>query len=106
MLSTLEIVAAFQRKLSILKYFKNLKLSLKGPILYQTSLLSQLKGEFFLNMLSYYLKWHINKNLEKMFKNHAEENKRNWNFYEVVERLKSIRIQHVYQPLVENSHFK
>lgn len=48
-----------------------------------------------LNLLSYYLQWHMTKALEKYIQKQGNENMREWTLWTVLERLKSIRIQTV-----------
>jgi len=46
-------------------------------------------------MLSYYLQWHLNQRLSKVYENDGNGKNRRWSFQQIIERLKGVRIQNV-----------
>ena len=66
------------------------------PVYHKTD--DRLKSHIFIVMLAYYLKWHAMKRIKPLIDKDKGGSSKRWDFYHVVERLKSIRLsEKIYQ---------
>ena len=71
------------------KSMKTILLELR-PVYHKTD--DRLKSHIFIVMLAYYLKWHAMLRIKPLFDKDKAGSSKRWDFYHVVERLKSIRL--------------
>lgn len=88
-----QVVGTYKQLAQVEQAFRNIKtVSLQvRPIFHQYD--HRIEAHIFLCMLSYYLQWHMQKRLEPLFATDGKEKDRFWTLENVIERLKSIRIQ-------------
>jgi transposase len=88
-----EIVASYKKLALVEQAFRNLKsvqLEVR-PVYHKTD--DRILCHVFLCMLAYYLQWHMNQRLKPLFDSDGKNKYRQWTFYNVIERLKSLRRQ-------------
>jgi len=90
-----EIVASYKKLTLVEKAFRNLKtvqLEVR-PVYHKTD--DRIRCHVFICMLAYYLQWHMTQRLQPLFANNGKYQKRFWTFENVIERLKSIRMEEI-----------
>jgi transposase len=94
-LSSTDIYKTYKKLINVEQAFRVIKTtSLEiRPVFHHLD--SRIQAHVFLCMLSYYLQWHMNQRLSRVYQKNGEGQHRRWTFQQVIERLKAIRCQKV-----------
>jgi transposase len=94
-LSSKDVYKAYKKLIHVEQAFRVIKThSLEiRPVFHHLD--HRIQAHVFLCMLSYYLQWHMNQRLLDVYQSDGTGKHRRWTFFQVIERLKSIRSQTV-----------
>ena len=92
-LSSEEVYRTYKKLIQVEQAFRIIKThSLEiRPVFHHLD--HRIRAHVFLCMLAYYLQWHMNQKLSEIYQSDGSGKNRRWTFLQVIERLKSIRIQ-------------
>lgn len=91
-----KLVQSYKQLRLVEQAFRNLKtvqLEIR-PVYHKTDI--RIRSHVFLCMLAYYLQWNMNQKLKPLFEKDGNHKKHFWTFENVIERLKSIRIEEIH----------